>query len=92
MGDACLKPHLQSRCQEFDLRRPTQNPAAAAAAALALVIAEAQNGDHDQKATQIREVIFSQLDEVNGDRRISAGGPDTVPGILSMIVPGPNSE
>lgn len=91
-GDGWLKPLLQGGGQEFDLRSGTQDPAAAAAAALALEMAQSEIGDHNKKATQMREVIVSQLDEVKGDIIFSSGGPDTVPGILSMIVPGANSE
>ncbi len=91
-GDGWLTPFIVGGGQEFDLRGGTQDPCAALAAARALEIAQGEIEDHNENATVMRQAILSQLEEVKDDVLFCTDRAETVPGILSMIVPGANSE
>ena len=91
-GDGWVAPLIVGGGQEFDLRSGTQDPSAATSAARALEMAQSEIKDHNEKAIVMRQAILSQLDEVKDEVIFCADGLETVPGILSMIVPGANSE
>ncbi len=87
-----LRPLLYGGGQESERRSGTQDVASAVAALVALRLAQDEVENRSARAAHLRDVMRNRLAEL-GDRVTFTGdSAHTVPGVVSLIIPGVRSE